>query len=75
VKYIRPKYLLILIIKLYKIAISPLLPANTCRHYPTCSEYAVGALEKHGAVKGSYYAVIRILKCNPFFRGGYDPVP
>jgi putative membrane protein insertion efficiency factor len=73
-KYIRPKYLLILIIKLYKIAISPMLP-SACRHYPTCSEYAVGALKKHGAIKGSYYSIIRILKCNPFFKGGYDPVP
>ncbi|NOS83746.1 MAG: membrane protein insertion efficiency factor YidD [Ignavibacteria bacterium] len=69
-----PKYLLILFIKLYKYFISPLFPPS-CRHYPTCSTYAVEALEKHGFFKGFYMAAIRILKCNPFFAGGYDPVP
>jgi putative membrane protein insertion efficiency factor len=73
-KYLNPKYLLILIVKVYRFAISPLLP-DACRHYPTCSEYAVTALEKHGAIKGTYLAVVRVLKCNPFFKGGYDPVP
>jgi putative membrane protein insertion efficiency factor len=73
-KYLRPKYLLILIVKVYKLVLSPILP-DACRHYPTCSEYAVLALEKHGAIKGTYLAAIRILKCNPFFKGGYDPVP
>jgi hypothetical protein len=73
-KYLNPKYLLIFIVKVYKLVLSPILP-DACRHYPTCSEYAVTALEKHGAVKGTYLAVIRVLKCNPFFKGGYDPVP
>ncbi|MCI0716767.1 MAG: membrane protein insertion efficiency factor YidD [Chlorobi bacterium] len=66
--------MLILLIKLYKLTISPILPP-ACRHYPTCSEYAVEALRKHGLFKGSYLAVIRVLKCNPLFKGGYDPVP
>ncbi len=73
-KYLNPKYILIIIIKFYKIAISPMLP-SACRHYPTCSQYAIEALEKHGMFKGSFYAAVRILKCNPFFKGGYDPVP
>ncbi|HMQ80704.1 MAG TPA: membrane protein insertion efficiency factor YidD [Ignavibacteria bacterium] len=69
-----PKYLLILLVKLYKYFISPLFPPS-CRHYPTCSTYAVEALEKHGFFKGFWLASVRILKCNPFFSGGYDPVP
>jgi uncharacterized protein len=73
-KYLNPKYVLIFLIKIYKIAISPLLPPS-CRHYPTCSQYAAEALEKHGFFKGTYYSVMRILRCNPFFKGGYDPVP
>jgi uncharacterized protein len=73
-KYLNPKYLLIILVKLYKLLISPLFPPS-CRHYPTCSQYAVEALEKHGLFKGSYLAAIRILKCNPFFKGGFDPVP
>jgi hypothetical protein len=73
-KYLNPKYLLIILVKLYKLLISPLFPPS-CRHYPTCSQYAIEALEKHGLFKGSYLAAIRILKCNPFFKGGFDPVP
>jgi len=73
-KYLNPKYLLILIIRFYKYAISPLFPPS-CRHYPTCSTYAMVALDKHGLFKGFYLASVRILKCNPFFAGGYDPVP
>jgi hypothetical protein len=73
-RYLNPKYLLIVFVKLYKITLSPLLPPS-CRHYPTCSNYAIEALDKHGLFKGSYLSIIRILKCNPFFRGGYDPVP
>jgi len=73
-KYLNPKYLLIILVKLYKLFISPLFPPS-CRHYPTCSQYAIEALEKHGLFKGSYLAAIRILKCNPFFKGGFDPVP
>jgi uncharacterized protein len=73
-KYLNPKYILIALIRLYKIFISPLFPPS-CRHYPTCSQYAIEALEKHGMFKGTYLALVRILKCNPFFSGGFDPVP
>jgi len=73
-KYLNSKYLLIFLIKAYKLVISPILPP-ACRHYPTCSEYAIEALRKHGLFKGSYLGAIRILKCNPLFKGGYDPVP
>ena len=61
-------------IRLYKAALSPLLPPS-CRFFPTCSEYAVEALKKHGLFFGVYLSVRRILRCNPFCRGGYDPVP
>lgn len=62
------------IIWLYKKTISPLLPP-ACRFYPTCSEYAVQALKKHGLIKGLALSIWRILRCNPFCKGGYDPVP
>jgi hypothetical protein len=73
-KYLFPKYWFISLIRLYKLIISPLFPPS-CRHYPTCSEYAIDALKKYGVLKGGYLATVRILKCNPFFKGGYDPVP
>ena len=60
-------------VKLYKYAISPLLP-DSCRFVPTCSEYSAEAIEKYGAVKGSYLSLRRILRCHPFHNGGYDPV-
>ncbi|RJP74622.1 MAG: membrane protein insertion efficiency factor YidD [Candidatus Abyssobacteria bacterium SURF_17] len=66
--------LLIFAIKVYKVALSPLLPP-ACRFYPTCSEYAVQAIEKHGALKGSFLAAQRILRCHPLCEGGFDPVP
>ncbi|MEZ4627075.1 MAG: membrane protein insertion efficiency factor YidD [Eubacteriales bacterium] len=68
------KRLLIALVRGYKKYISPLLPPS-CRFTPTCSEYAVEALSKHGALKGSMLAIWRILRCNPFCKGGYDPVP
>lgn len=68
------KQLLIILIKFYKLAISPLFPPS-CRFYPTCSQYAIEALEKHGAFKGTFLAIKRVLRCNPFSKGGYDPVP
>ena len=68
------KYLVISFIKLYQKIISPLTPPS-CRFYPTCSHYGVEAVEKHGALKGTYLAVKRILSCHPFNEGGYDPVP
>lgn len=58
----------------YQRRISPLFPP-TCRYYPTCSNYMVGAIEKHGALKGSLMGTARILRCQPFVKGGYDPVP
>ncbi|MHB1254014.1 MAG: membrane protein insertion efficiency factor YidD [Candidatus Humimicrobiaceae bacterium] len=67
------KKVLILIIRGYKKVISPLIPPS-CRFYPTCSTYAIQALEKHGIIKGSIKALYRILRCNPFNKGGYDPV-
>ena len=68
------KKALLLLIKLYKKTLSPLL-GNHCRFFPTCSEYTHGAIEKHGAGRGIYLGVKRILKCHPFYDGGYDPVP
>lgn len=64
----------ILLVKFYQGAISPLKPP-TCRYTPTCSEYAVQALRKHGPFKGLYLAVKRLLSCHPWGGSGYDPVP
>ena len=69
------KHLLIRLIRFYQKHLSPLKSSGTCKYIPTCSEYAVQALEKHGAFKGSIMAVWRILRCNPFSEGGLDPVP
>lgn len=68
------KRLLILPIRFYQLAISPMLPAS-CRYVPTCSQYAIEALQKHGAVKGSWLAIKRICRCHPWGGSGYDPVP
>ena len=67
------KVVLILIIRAYRLLISPLLPPS-CRFTPTCSEYAMQAIEKYGALRGFYLAVRRLLRCHPFHSGGYDPV-
>lgn len=67
------KKVLIGVIKIYRKYISP-LTRPSCRFYPTCSQYALEAIEKYGALKGSYLAVKRILRCNPFCKGGYDPL-
>lgn len=61
-------------IKGYQNLISPLLPPM-CRFYPSCSQYAVEALRVHGSVRGSFMTSKRLLRCNPFFEGGLDPVP
>jgi putative membrane protein insertion efficiency factor len=66
--------MLIAIIKFYKYFISPLLGSN-CRFYPSCSSYSLEALQRHGAIIGSYLTVKRLLKCHPFHQGGIDPVP
>ncbi len=69
------KRFLILLVKFYRKFISPLKRRPTCIYTPTCSEYALQALQKYGAVKGTYLAVKRVLRCHPFHEGGYDPVP
>lgn len=69
------KRFLIFLIRLYRVYISPLKGGPVCKYTPTCSEYAIEALEKHGFVKGSLLTIWRILRCNPFSKGGYDPVP
>ena len=66
--------ILIIPIRLYQICVSPLTPAS-CRFTPTCSQYAIEAIKKHGPLKGLYLAVRRVLKCHPWGGSGYDPVP
>lgn len=68
------KRILIAMIRFYQTAISP-YKRPCCKYYPTCSNYAVEAIERFGACKGFFLALFRILRCNPFSRGGYDPVP
>lgn len=67
------KSLVLAALRGYKRHVSPLLPP-ACRYTPTCSEYAVEAVERHGVLKGTALALKRLLSCNPFSRGGYDPV-
>ena len=68
------KKFFICIIRFYQVCISPLFPP-CCRFYPTCSNYALQAIEKYGPFKGIYLSIKRILRCHPFSKGGYDPVP
>lgn len=68
------KFIIVQLIKFYRIFLSPLKP-STCRFQPTCSAYALEAVQKYGPFKGSYLAIKRILKCHPFHPGGYDEVP
>lgn len=68
------KSLFLTLIRFYKRWISPALPPS-CRFYPTCSEYTYQAIEKYGAVRGGWMGVRRIVRCNPWNPGGYDPVP
>lgn len=68
------KPLLIALIHGYRLLISPLFPPS-CRFQPTCSQYALEAIAQHGALRGSWLATRRILRCHPFHPGGYDPVP
>ncbi len=63
------------LIRLYQSTLSRGLPADTCRFYPSCSHYGYQAIYKHGALKGSLMAAWRVLRCNPFNPGGFDPVP
>lgn len=69
-----PKTLLLTLLRGYKWALSPFLPP-ACRYVPACSDYAAEAIERHGAFRGSAMAIWRVLRCHPFVRGGYDPVP
>ena len=68
------KRLLIALLRTYQYAISPFL-GRRCRYYPSCSAYAVEAVEKHGAIKGGWLSAKRISRCHPWHPGGYDPVP
>ena len=68
------KRLFLALIRFYQVAISPYRP-RCCNYIPTCSQYAMEAIEKYGALKGGLLAAGRILRCNPLFKGGYDPVP
>ena len=67
-------YVLIVLVQFYRYALSPVKP-STCRFYPTCSMYMLQALRRYGPLKGSYLGIKRILKCHPFHKGGYDPLP
>ena len=69
------KKIMIHMIRFYQKYLSPLKVRTHCIYTPTCSQYAIEALEKYGALKGSLLAIWRILRCNPFSKGGYDPVP
>ncbi|WP_112180995.1 membrane protein insertion efficiency factor YidD [Paraliobacillus zengyii] len=68
------KYLFLGIIRIYQKIISPIKPPS-CRFYPTCSQYGMEAIRRFGALKGGYLTVKRIIKCQPFHSGGFDPVP
>lgn len=70
-----PRWIILALIRLYQMTFSRSLPPNTCRFYPSCSHYGYQAVYKHGALRGSVMAIGRVLRCNPFNPGGYDPVP
>jgi putative membrane protein insertion efficiency factor len=67
-------FLLILLVRFYQLCISPLKPPS-CRFTPTCSQYAIEALRKHGPIRGLYLTIRRLLRCHPWGGSGYDPVP
>ncbi|HSM25792.1 MAG TPA: membrane protein insertion efficiency factor YidD [Anaerolineaceae bacterium] len=70
-----PRWVFLVLIRFYQKLISPALPENTCRFYPSCSHYGYQSIYKYGAIKGLFMAIGRVLRCNPFNPGGYDPVP
>ena len=70
-----PRWILLALIRLYQRFVSPSLPVDTCRFYPSCSHYSYQAIYKYGALKGGWMAIKRVVRCNPFNPGGFDPVP
>ena len=68
------RLILIYLVRAYQVVLSPLLPSS-CRFLPSCSAYAIEALERHGALRGSVLIIRRLVRCQPFCTGGYDPVP
>jgi len=70
-----PRWILLALIRLYQKIFSPIIPADTCRFYPTCSHYSYQAIFKFGFFKGGWMAIKRVFRCNPFNPGGIDPVP
>lgn len=69
------RWLVVGLIRGYRRFISPVIGSGKCRFYPTCSEYALQAIDEHGLMRGGYLSLRRILKCHPFHAGGYDPIP
>lgn len=69
------RYPVLALIRLYQLTISRALPSGTCRFYPTCSHYGYEAIAKYGLIKGGWLAAWRVMRCQPFNPGGYDPVP
>jgi putative membrane protein insertion efficiency factor len=70
-----PRIILLGLIRFYQMTISKTLPTNTCRFYPSCSHYGYQVIYKYGVLRGGWMATWRVLRCNPFNPGGYDPVP
>ena len=70
-----PRLILLSLIRIYQMTLSRAMPADTCRFYPSCSHYGYQAIYKHGVLRGSVMAIWRVLRCNPFNPGGFDPVP
>ncbi|NWJ47379.1 MAG: membrane protein insertion efficiency factor YidD [Chloroflexi bacterium] len=68
------RYAFLGIIRLYQLTFSRLIPSGTCRFYPSCSHYGYEAVRKYGTLKGGWMAITRVLRCNPFNMGGYDPI-
>ena len=69
------KKTVVFLIRTYQLTLSPRFSHGACRYTPTCSQYALEAVQIHGVLKGSALAILRIMRCNPLFKGGYDPVP
>jgi len=68
------RQLVLILVRFYQLCISPVMPAH-CIHTPTCSQYTIEAVQSHGVLRGVWLAVKRLLRCHPFSKGGYDPVP